>query len=160
MFTINFRLNASIRKPRTTFTELSHPPDFGRRFNTAGKNAKIVKGIAKARPNANIPITGLRISPVAASTRRLPTIGPVQEKETITVVSARKKEAKAPPLSTLESAPVIHLFGRAISKAPKNETAKMTKSRKNIVFGIQCVLIVFVKSTPAPVKEIINPGDV
>jgi hypothetical protein len=144
----------------TTLIEFNHPPDLGSLLKTAGKSAKIVNGRANARPKANIPIVGRNISPLAASTRRPPTIGPVHENETITVVSAIKKEVKIPPLSTLESALVTHLFGRTISNAPKNDMAKNMKRRKNIKFGIQCVLKVFAKPAPAPVSEIIIPGEV
>ena len=87
----NFMLNASIIKPRTTFIELSQPPDFGIRLIIDGNNANIVNGSAKAIPNPSIPIVGLRTSPLAASTRSAPIMGPVQEKETITVVKSHKK---------------------------------------------------------------------
>ena len=92
---------------------------------------------ANATPNPIIPIVGLKTSPLAASTRRAPIIGPVHENETITVVSPIKNAASIPPLSTFESAPVTHLFGRIISNAPKNEVANITNNAKNRVFGIQ-----------------------
>ena len=133
----NFILNASIINPRTTFIELSQPPDFGIRLIIEGKSAKIVNGSAKAMPNPSIPIVGLSTSPEAASTRRAPIIGPVHENETITVVSPIKNDAIIPPLSTLESAPVTHLFGKTISKAPKKDVAKITNKAKKSVFGSQ-----------------------
>ncbi len=130
-------LKASIINPRTTFTELSHPPDFGILLITEGNSANIVNGSANASPKPNMPTVGLSTSPDAASTRRTPTIGPVQENDTITVVSPMKNAATIPPLSTLESAPVTHLFGSTISNAPKNEIAKVTNKAKNNRFGIQ-----------------------
>ena len=133
----NFILKASIINPRTTFIEFSHPPDFGIRLIIDGNKANIVNGNAKAIPNPTIPIVGLNTSPLAASTRRAPIIGPVHENETITVVKPMKNAARIPPLSTFESARVTQLFGRRISNAPKNETANTTKKTKNIVFGIQ-----------------------
>ena len=60
---------------------------------TEGKSAKIVKGRANATPKPNIPIVGLSTSPLAASTRRAPIIGPVHENETITVVNPIKNAA-------------------------------------------------------------------
>ena len=74
---------------------------------------------AKATPKPIIPIVGLNTSPLAASTSRAPTIGPVHEKETITVVSPIKNAASIPPLSTLESAPATHLFGKYYLKSTK-----------------------------------------
>ena len=130
-------LKASIMKPRTTFIELSQPPDFGIRFIIEGNKANIVNGNAKANPNPSIPIVGLTTSPLAASTSNAPTIGPVQEKDTITVVKPMKKEASIPPLSTLESAPEAHLFGSTISYAPKNDIENTTNKIKNKVLGIQ-----------------------
>jgi hypothetical protein len=155
----NFILNASIINPRTTFIEFNQPPDLGMRFIIDGNNAKIVKGRAKANPKPSMPIVGLITSPLAASTRRAPIIGPVHENETITVVSPIKNAASIPPLSTLESAPVTHLFGRTISNAPKNEMANTTNNAKKIIFGIQCVLKVLANPAPALVSETIIPSD-
>src|SRR5512133_3208707 len=129
--------------PSTTLTEFSHPPDLGMRLMTDGNNAKMVNGNANATPNPSIPMVGRRTSPVAASTSNAPIMGPVQEKETITVVSPMKKDASPPPLSTRESAPDTHLFGSTISNAPKNEMANVTNKMKKIEFGIQWLLSVF-----------------
>ena len=93
-----------------------------------------------------MPTVGLRTSPLAASTSRAPTMGPVHEKEIITVVNPMKNEAKAPPLSTFESAFVTQLFGRIILNAPKKEIANIINNAKNIKLGIQCVLKVFAKT--------------
>src|SRR5512139_310283 len=124
-------------KTSTTLTELSQPPDFGIFFISEGKRAKSVNGSANAIPKPNMPIVGRRTSPEAASTRRAPTMGPVHENETRTVVSPRKKAARAPPLSTFESVELTHLAGMTISKAPKNDAAKTRNNVKNNRFGIQ-----------------------
>ena len=145
--------------PRTTFIEFSHPPDFGMRLNIDGNKANTVNGNAKAIPNPIIPSVGLKTSPLAASTRSAPIIGPVHENETITVVNPIKKAARVPPLSTFESAWVTQLFGRIISNAPKKETANTTKRRKNMLFGIQWVLNAFANPAPALVSETIIPND-
>ena len=118
-----------------------------------------MKGNAKARPNPNIPIVGRRTSPDAASTSSAPTIGPVHENDTSTVVSPRKKAASAPPLSTLESDVLTHFEGRTISNAPKNEAANTRKSVKKRRLGIQCVLRVFANPAPALVSDTIMPRD-
>ena len=67
---------------------------------------------------------------VADSTNNVPTIGPVQENETKAKVKAIKNIPKNPPLLEAESAFVTHVFGKLISKAPKNETAKTTRRKK------------------------------
>src|SRR4030042_1366615 len=72
---------ASMINAINTFTELSHPPDFGNPFSQEGKMAKSVKGTAKTTPNPNIPITGSSISPSDALIKSDATIGPVQDKE-------------------------------------------------------------------------------
>ena len=123
-------LNASIMKASTTLIELSQPPDFGNLFNTEGNKANMVNGRAKANPNPNIPIVGLSISPLVASTNKTPIIGPVHENATKTVVSPMKNDESTPPLSTLESALLTHFDGRIISKAPKNEAAKSDKQQE------------------------------
>ena len=58
-------------------------------------------------------------------------IGPVQEKETKLKVKAIKKIPIKPPLSEAESALLTHELGSTISKAPKNDNAKMKKMIKN-----------------------------
>ncbi len=58
----NLSPNANKINAKTTFTELSQPPDFGNLLSAEGNNASKVKGAAKARPKKNIPIRG-RIPP-------------------------------------------------------------------------------------------------
>ena len=155
----NFILKASIINPRTTLIEFNQPPDFGIRLIIDGNRANIVKGKANAIPNPIIPIVGLKTSPLAASTSRAPIIGPVHEKDTITVVNPIKNAARIPPLSTFESARVTQLFGSRISNAPKNETANTTKRTKKIVLGIQWVLRAFANPAPALVSDTIMPSE-
>jgi hypothetical protein len=69
-----------------------------------------------------------------------------------------KNAAKTPPLSTFESAEVTHLFGSIISKAPKNEIAKIKNNAKNIKLGNQWVLSALANPAPALVRETIIPS--
>ena len=149
--------NANRQKPITTFTEFIHPPDFGNFLSQFGAIAKIVNGKAKPSPKPSIPIVGSSTFPLAAFTNKAPTIGPVQLKLTITVVSARKNDAKIPPLSTCLSLLFASEVGRIISNKPNSEAANATNSRKNIKFGIQCVLSTVVSPAPAFVSDTITP---
>ena len=114
----NFKAKASSTKPKTTFTVFIHPPDFGRLCNACGNKAKSPKTIAHARPNpanANVNNIGTLVEPVTALPSKLPKIGPVQEKETITNVNAMKKIPISPPASSaLEDLLAIEL-GKVIS---------------------------------------------
>ena len=79
-------------KPSTTFTVLSQPPDFGIFLSMVGKRANTVNGMARAIAKPVIPTTGpITLPRLAASTKRVPIIGPVQENDTITSVAAMKK---------------------------------------------------------------------
>jgi hypothetical protein len=68
----------------------------------------------------------------AASTNKVPTIGPVQEKDTIASANAINKIPIIPPLSAY-----ITLFaqelGNIISNAPKNEAAKQLIKQRIIL---------------------------
>ena len=85
---------------------------------------------AKAKEKPNIPTNGPIPPIVADSTNNVPTIGPVQEKETKAKVKAIKNIPKKPPLLEAESAFVTHELGKLISKAPKNEMANTTRRKK------------------------------
>ena len=120
-------------KAKTTFTTLSHPPDFGIFFIKDGKKEKITKGRENASPKKNIPSIGFNASPpVTAAARIEPTNGPVHEKETITIAKATKKAAMSPPLSARASALFASPDGRVISNAPKNEIAKTINAETQI----------------------------
>lgn len=123
--------NASSIKPKVTFTEFNHPPLFGRDCNIDGKKANKEKGRASPMPNPNIPIMGAEPTPlVLVCPNKVPTKGPVQEKETMTKVNAIKKIPINPPLPAFSSALLAQLLGRVNSKAPKKEIAKTKKMAK------------------------------
>ena len=154
----NFRESANTIKPRITFTEFSQPPDFGNRSSNEGTNASMVKGKAKAMEKASMVTIGSHTAPWVDSIKTVPTIGPVQENDTRTRVSARKKIPRMPPLSAFASVFVVHFAGRTNSKAPKNEAAKTRNKTKKIIFGIQCVasqLKILAVTEAPPVKYVI-----
>ena len=72
---------------------------------------------------------------------KVPTSGPVHEKETITNVSAMKKIPNNPPLPACSSALLAQLFGSSSSKAPKNEIANTVKMIKNRILEMALVEI-------------------
>ena len=101
----------------------------------AGKTT-ITKGIAKAIANPNIPSRGLNVIPDdAASTSRVPIIGPVHENETITSVNAIKSIDNRPDvLSTCWSIFVLQVDGSAKSKPPKKDMENSTRrANKNML---------------------------
>ena len=156
----NFKLKARTTKPSTIFTEFIQPPDFGNLLSHDGKIAKSVNGNEKPSEKANIPSTGLTAAPEAASTSNVPTIGPTHDRLTITVVSAKKKVPRKPPLSTCESVLLEILLGKRSSNRPKNAAAKNAKRRKKMVLVIQCVVRSVIKSAPILVSETSKPSNV
>src|ERR1035437_2363836 len=151
----NLSANANSRKPSTTLTALSHPPDLGRLVSHDGKRANRVKGRAKANEKAKIPITAMITFPPADATRMYPTIGPVHENEIKTSVKAMKKAPRNPPLSAFWSALLIIQLGSVISNIPKKEAAKKRKIRKKKTFGIQWVLRKLAKLAPSVMATIV-----
>ena len=135
----NLKAKAISRKPNTTFTELSQPPDLGSVLNQLGKKANKVNGIAKAKEKPNIPTIGLINSPPAEETKMLPTIGPVQENETNTMVKAIKNTPISPPLSACLSAAFTKELGKVISKSPRKDKPKIMNTAKKIRLGIHSV---------------------
>ena len=136
----NFNANANSRKARVTLNVFIQPPDLGNFFSTDGNMANSENGNANAMAKPNIPIAGARIDLPAASTSKVPMIGPVHENDTITNVNAISRMLRKPVvlLDLLLSA-VDHELGKVISNAPKNDAAKTIKIAKKIIFGIQCV---------------------
>src|SRR4051812_40792664 len=63
----NFMASASSKKPSTTFTELSQPPDFGRELSQPGKAANNPNGSARASEKPNMPKNGPASAPVEAA---------------------------------------------------------------------------------------------
>ena len=95
---------ASSKNPKTTLTVFNQPPDFGNEFNQPGNIANNIKGKAKANENPNIPTTGAIPPLEAASTKSVPTIGPVHEKDTI----AKAIQYRMPGLNpSLSPAPLV-----------------------------------------------------
>ena len=157
----NFRARASSIKAKTTFTEFIHPPLFGIDCRRLGKIAKSVKGRASARANPSIPTAGASIpeEEVAACTKSVPIIGPVHEKETSASVKAIKKILMKPEAeSALASIFAVHEAGSTNSKAPKNEIAKKTSSRKKATLNIALVARLFSASDPKT-AETMSPSE-
>ena len=90
-FDKNLNANASSKNPKTTFTVFNQPPDFGNEFNQPGNIANNVKGSAIAEEKPNILIIGAIPPLPAAVTKAVPTIGPVQEKDTIAKAKCHEK---------------------------------------------------------------------
>ena len=107
----------------------------------------------------SIVIIGVQNSPWVDLIRTEPTMGPVQENDTSTSVSARKNMPPRPPLSEFLSEELTHLEGSVISKAPKKEAAKTMKMVKNRRLGSQCVASQLKMSlvTVAPPRTLVKP---
>ena len=98
-FERNLNANANSKNPKNTLTVFNQPPDLGKEFIQPGNIANNAKGNAMANENPNIPTIGAIPPFEADSTNRVPTIGPVQEKETMANAKAIKKIPITPPLS-------------------------------------------------------------
>ena len=130
-FDKNLKAKANSRKPSTTLTVFNHPPDFGKECNHPGNIAKSMNGNAKASEKPNIPMIGAIPPLEAASTNSVPTIGPVQENDTIASAKAINSIPIIPPLSAWLSTLLAQELGNIISNAPKKEAAKTTNKTKN-----------------------------
>ena len=110
-------------------------------LSTEGNMAKSVKGAAKPMPKPSMVMRETQRSVVLVErlTRAAPRMGPVQLKETSTVVRAMKKGARRPPLSACSSDLLIHFSGILISNSPKKLREKMRKMTKKMRLGTQCV---------------------
>ncbi|GAB3910437.1 hypothetical protein GCM10028826_18960 [Mucilaginibacter boryungensis] len=127
----------------------SHLPDLGKAFSAFGANAKIVKGRANASEKPNMPIAGARSLPLAAAcTNNVPTIGPVQEKETRANVAAMKNRPAIPAWSPMRSTLLTHFEGKLMSNPPNREMAKASKIIKNRKLKIPFVERLFSASAP------------
>src|SRR5690625_3888224 len=137
----NFNANANSKNPKTTLTLLSHPPDLGIDCSMDGNIANRTKGRARAIAKPSIPIAGPNLSPlVAASTSKVPIIGPVHENETNAKEKAIKNKPTNPPLSDLASILFTNELGKVNSNAPRNDAAKNTSIRKNRKLNTPLVL--------------------
>src|SRR6187551_2376857 len=88
----NLTARANSKNPNTTFTVVNHPPDLGNDCSQPGKSANNAKGKASPRPNPPIPKDNCMAPPsfVNAPASKEPSMGPVQENETIARVNAIK----------------------------------------------------------------------
>ena len=151
----NLSANANSRKARVTLKVFIQPPDLGNFFSTEGNIANNENGNANAMAKPNIPIAGARIDLPAASTSKVPMIGPVQENETITNVNAMSRMLRKPVvlLDLLLSA-VDHELGRVISNAPKKDAANTTKIKKKMI--LTTALVLSALSADAPKISVTN----
>jgi hypothetical protein len=67
------KAKANSRNPKTTFTVFNHPPDLGENSSWEHSEKHKVKLMPMKNPMMGAPLE-------AASTNKVPTIGPVQEK--------------------------------------------------------------------------------
>ena len=125
-------------KPSTTLTLFIQAPLFIF-FIRDGNIARIVNGRANAIEKASIVTIGVQNSPWVDLIRTEPTIGPVQENDTSTRVSAMKKMPASPFLSEFLSLLLTSDEGSVISKAPKKDAAKIMNTAKKTRFGSQWV---------------------
>src|SRR4051812_19822653 len=100
----NLKASASSTKASTFFTVSNQPPDFGSDFSQLGKIANSANGNAKARPKPASPLVNGQAPPLIEPTSSDPSIGPVQEKDTIASVKAMKKIPPILPKPLFESA--------------------------------------------------------
>lgn len=119
-----------------------------------GNSANSANGMARASEKPSMPIAGPNLSPlVAASTRSVPMIGPVQENDTRVSVNAMKKMPMRPVvLSARASIRLMNFEGSLMSNAPKNDTANTTSSRKKMM--LQTALVDSALSELAPNRRV------
>src|SRR5436190_9932444 len=137
----NFTANASSINPNTTFTSVIQPPDFGNDLSQLGNMANNAKGKPNAKPNPAAPAVNGHAPSTATFANNVPSIGPVQEKETIANVPAIKNIPITFPMLDLAPALFAKPEGNPISNNPKNDKAKTTKTVKNIRFKTTLVEI-------------------
>ena len=106
-----------------------------------------------------MPIAGATTLPVVdTSTSKKPMIGPVQENDTNERVNAIKKMLNKPLVcSALLSTALLHLDGRVISNAPKNEAANTTNIKKNRMLKTALVERAF-KALAPKIKVMAKPN--
>jgi len=118
--------------------------------------AKSANGNASAIEKPSIPKRGptgivprmVAPPPVAVSTKSVPIMGPVHEKETRVRVNAIKKIPTRPLLSAILSDLFAHELGRVISKYPKNEMAKTINNIAKLMLNQALVESRFNASAP------------
>ena len=132
----NLRAKANSINPRETLIVFNQSPDFGNLLIALGNMANNEKGNPSAKPKPAIPAVNSIApeSPESEPARRVPKIGPVQEKETIARVTAMKKIPINPVLDSWFEDLFDHEDGSVNSKYPKKENAKTIKTKKNKIF--------------------------
>ena len=157
----NLRAKANSINPRETLIVFNQSPDFGNLLIALGNMANNEKGSPSAKPKPAIPAVNSIApeSPESEPARRVPKIGPVQEKETIARVTAMKKIPINPVLDSWFEDLFDHEDGSVNSKYPKKENAKIRNTKKNKIFKKMFVEILFKISgstLPAMWKGILN----
>src|SRR5688572_26074121 len=97
--------------------------------------ANKAKGNPSAIPKPAAPAVNGQAPWSATPTSKVPSIGPVQENDTIARVVAMKKIPPRSPRPDLESILLARPGGRPISNKPKKDKAKTIKMAKNIRFS-------------------------
>ena len=134
-FAKNFIARATSINPKTTFTSFSQPPDFGIDWIQFGNMANNAKGKPKAMPNPAAPAVSGHAPWSATPVNKVPSIGPVQEKDTMARVNAIKKMPPQLPIPDFECARFTIPLGSVSSNKPKNDKANTIKMRKKIIFS-------------------------
>src|SRR5580698_5049520 len=132
-----FSARATSTNPKTIFTVFIQLPDRGKVCSQPGKRAKSANGRPSATPNPAMATVSCTAPPSLSSapTNKVPSIGPVQEKETIANVSAMKKMPPSEPRLDLAAIEFEIPLGSVISKSPKKESAKTRKMAAKVIFS-------------------------
>lgn len=133
----NFTAKANSTNARDFFTVSIHPPHRGMRCNQLGNIANNANGKASAKPNPPMPAVNCH-APLFEDkepTSKDPSIGPVQEKESITIANAMKNIPPNDCIPLLLSVMLAANDGRFVSKRPKNDKAKRRNTAKKKMFS-------------------------
>ncbi len=130
----NLSARASSANPKNIFTDPNQPPLLGSDCNQLGNMANNAKGSPKAIPKPAKPAVNGQAPDAADPANKVPNIGPVQENDTITKVSAMKNIPNK-PAPCLEFVLFAIPLGSEISKKPKKDTAKTIKTTKKLMFN-------------------------
>src|SRR5450432_852453 len=131
----NLTANASSRNPSITFKSVIQPPDLGNDCSQLGNIANKANGNPNAIPKPAAPAVNGHAPWSATPTNNVPSIGPVQENDTIARVAAIKKIPPRLPRPDLASILFASPAGKPSSNMPKNDKAKNTKMAKNAMFS-------------------------
>ena len=109
----NFNAKANSINPKTTFTTVSHPPDFGKALSKLGKMANRAKGMPRPIPKPDM--AGVMSFELEILPKTKPSTGPVQENDTMAKVSAIKKIPLILPILLFSSTLLAIEAGKLIS---------------------------------------------